>query len=104
MLPFPVLLSGALSRVSALLYEICRHIRGIADIPISLEGLDLTNENIANLPQTNCPISPHDVNTHGYAFGYHSDWFTKGTELIRSIANGYASEKGNVKSLSHFQQ
>lgn len=33
------------------------------------------------------PISPHDVAIHGYEFGFHSNWYERGSELIKMVYN-----------------
>jgi tetratricopeptide (TPR) repeat protein len=73
--------------------EICSQIKQLTHIPFSYCSIDIENENLMDLPIGNTPISPYDIRTHGYNFGYHQDWFTQGVHLIRAIANNNKSEK-----------
>lgn len=36
---------------------------------------------------TIAPISPYDVDVHGYEFGYHLNWFERGSKLITMLYN-----------------
>ena len=72
-----------------LLQEVCRQIKEISGLPLSLDWIDVKNENIGRLPETNTPISPYDVEVHGYAFGFHENWFEKGKQLIELIGLHY---------------
>ncbi|MEZ4551432.1 MAG: hypothetical protein R2874_13420 [Desulfobacterales bacterium] len=45
----------------------------------------MENDNIGRLPEPNTPISPYDVEVHGYAFDFHENWFEKGKQLIELI-------------------
>ena len=72
-----------------LLQEVCRQIKEISGLPLSLDWIDVKNENIGRLPETNTPISPYDVEVHGYAFDFHENWFEKGKQLIELIGLHY---------------
>ncbi len=73
-----------------LLQEVCRQIKEISGLPLSLDWIDLKKENIGRLPETNTPISPYDKKTHGYVFDAHKDWFEKGRKLIEMIGASHA--------------
>ena len=77
-----------------LLREICFQVKKLSGLPLSLDWIDSGNENIANFTQTNTPISPYDINLHGYKFDFHDNWFIKGKELIQLIAGHRLNEQG----------
>lgn len=71
-----------------LFYEMIRQIYAILALP--LMNSDLMNILSApSLKQTNCPISPYDVEAHGYKFGNDEDWMVKGVSLIELIVNSH---------------
>jgi|GEM_PF-1983672 len=73
--------------------EICSQIKKLLNVPFSDSSIDKTQENWANLPLGEVPISPYDVEVHGYRFTYDKDWFSKGAKLISLIANHVYAEK-----------
>ncbi len=66
-----------------LLLEVIRQLLAKTSLPI--EEQDLGKLIFPDLPETNCPISPYDVQVHGYQFPHHQNWFEKGSELISLI-------------------
>ena len=68
-----------------LLLEVCSQIKKASGLPLSLSWIDMENDNIGRLPEPNTPISPYDVEVHGYAFDFHENWFEKGKQLIELI-------------------
>ena len=72
-----------------LLLEVCSQIKKASGLPLSLSWIDMENDNIGRLPEPNTPISPYDVEVHGYAFDFHENWFEKGKQLIELIGLHY---------------
>ena len=56
------------------------------DIPSIYDAIQIDNENQASLSQTNTPISPLDVEVHGYLFESNHNWFSDGKALISTIS------------------
>lgn len=48
---------------------------------------------IADLPSTGGAVTPHDARSHGYRFGYHSDWRQKNAHLIDLVWQAHKEGK-----------
>lgn len=77
------------------LREIIRHVADIATLPV-MNTVFINVSNFPDLPQTDCPISPYDVQAHGYTFHEDEDWMVKGARLIELIAESYLAERGRA--------
>ncbi|MGC1244908.1 MAG: WcbI family polysaccharide biosynthesis putative acetyltransferase [Spirulinaceae cyanobacterium] len=71
---------------TAVFLEILSQLENLLGIHLSYNQINTNKQNLANLSDTNSPISPYDVMTHKYEFEFHSDWFLKGKQLISLIA------------------
>lgn len=76
-----------------LLFEILKQISAIAPLPIDTN--DFQRIIIPDLVETNCPITPYDIKTHGYKFNPHTNWKKKGIKLINLIIDSYYFELEN---------
>lgn len=76
---------------NALFFEMVRQIAELAGLPI--DPADFERVTVPDLPETNCPISPYDIATHGYKFAHHEDWYAKGSALIELIVDTYFAEQ-----------
>ena len=81
--------------------EMCKQISQLVDLPLNLQIFDYGDENIADLVITKTPISPYDIECHGYQFDSNNNWSEIGEELISKIANYYNSKVTNNKSSLH---
>lgn len=72
-------------------YEIIRQIMTLVSLPI--DQCEIQKSTIPDLRETNCPITPHDINIHGYEFNADKDWFIKGASLIELIIDNYFVEQ-----------
>ncbi|HEY9661238.1 MAG TPA: hypothetical protein V6C65_22520, partial [Allocoleopsis sp.] len=79
---------------NTLFLEIVRQITEITSLPIDLNSLDELD--VRNLPETTCPISPHDIETHGYKFDADADWMPRGTALVEAIINEHLKTVAKV--------
>ena len=43
--------------------------------------------------ETSCPITPHDVEVHGYQSTADEDWFKKGEFLVKLIYDYFCIEQ-----------
>ncbi|ETR69148.1 MAG: hypothetical protein OMM_04122 [Candidatus Magnetoglobus multicellularis str. Araruama] len=68
-------------------HEMIRQIMTI--VPLPIDQSKIQKSAIPDLPETTCPITPHDITTHSYQFKTHEDWFIKGSSLIELIADNY---------------
>lgn len=59
--------------------------------PVLERHLHDVDQAIVSLQYTGAPVSPHDVEAHGYQFGYHSDWREKQTHLIHLVWRKHAN-------------
>ena len=73
--------------------EVCRQIVKHVDLSFDLLQIEVDNDNQAKLSQTNTPISPSDVEIHGYQFAPHDNWFSQGKELIVTIHQSVLSSR-----------
>lgn len=74
---------------NALLFESVRQIKQITELPIKLEFTDL---GVPELPNTNCPVSPHDKVVHGYEFAADTYWYKRGKLLIDKIIDDHEAD------------
>lgn len=70
--------------------EILSQIKKMTGLKLSIDKLNIDNENLALLAQTNTPISPYDVEVHRYHFKHNSDWRFQGKQLIKLISKNYS--------------
>lgn len=76
-----------------LLFEIIKQIIAFAPLPIGVSSFQKII--FPDLVETNCPITPYDIEVHGYKFNPHANWIKKGTKLINLIIDSYYFERKN---------
>ncbi|WP_345993136.1 WcbI family polysaccharide biosynthesis putative acetyltransferase [Sulfurimonas sp. HSL-1716] len=69
-------------------YEIIKKIFTILEIPF--DQSKIKNCRVNDLFETNCPITPYDIESHGYQFVHHNNWLEKGIKLIDLIWSEHA--------------
>ncbi len=69
--------------------ELFRQVKEVLDIPLDLKAIG----NISELPETICPISPYDIEIHGYKFEHDENWYLQGKELIEKIIDEYLASE-----------